>query len=90
MKILKAGRSQEDVSADDSKVSKIVSDALKDVEVRGDQAVRELSKTFDKWEPESFRLSQNQINDIVAKVPADVIDDIKFAQKNIREFAEAR
>jgi sulfopropanediol 3-dehydrogenase len=90
MKILKAGRSQEDVSADDSKVSKIVSDALKDVEVRGDQAVRELSKTFDKWEPESFRLSQNQINDIVAKVPADVIDDIKFAQKNIREFAEAQ
>ena len=56
MKILKAGRSQEDVSADDSKVSKIVSDALKDVEVRGDQAVFELSKTFDKWEPESFRL----------------------------------
>ena len=90
MKILKAGRSQEDVSADDSKVSKIVADALKDVEVRGDQAVRELSKTFDKWEPESFRLSQNQINDIVSKVPADVINDIKFAQKNIREFAEAQ
>src|SRR5699024_1811998 len=62
----------------------------KDVEVRGDQAVCELSKTFDKWEPESFRLSQNQINDIVSKVPADVIDDIKFAQKNIREFAEAQ
>lgn len=90
VEVLKAGKSQEEVSANDSKVSQIVADALKDVEARGDEAVRELSEKFDKWAPESFRLTEAQINEIVSKVPADVIEDIKFAQKNIRAFAEAQ
>lgn len=90
VEVLKAGKSQEEVSANDSKVSQIVADALKDVEARGDEAVKELSEKFDKWTPESFRLTEAQINEIVSKVPADVIEDIKFAQKNIRAFAEAQ
>lgn len=90
VKVLKFGKSKEEVNANDSKVSIIVSEAIKDIEARGDQAVRELSEKFDKWSPESFRLTQEQINDIVSKVPNDVIEDIKFAQKNIREFAEAQ
>ncbi|MGI2327511.1 histidinol dehydrogenase [Planococcus sp. YIM B11945] len=90
VKVLKAGKSQEEVSANDSKVSQIVSDALKDVETKGDQAVRELSEKFDKWAPEAFRLSDAEINEIVSKVPDDVIEDIKFAQNNIRKFAEAQ
>jgi sulfopropanediol 3-dehydrogenase len=90
VKVLKAGKSQEEVSANDTKVSQIVADALKDVETRGDQAVRELSEKFDKWAPESFRLSDAEINEIVSKVPDDVIEDIKFAQNNIRKFAEAQ
>ncbi|MEZ0481198.1 histidinol dehydrogenase [Planococcus sp. SSTMD024] len=89
-KVLKAGKSQEEVSANDSKVSQIVADALKDVETRGDAAVRELSEKFDKWAPESFRLSDAEINEIVSKVPDSVIEDIKFAQKNIKAFAEAQ
>ncbi|MDN5708553.1 MAG: histidinol dehydrogenase [Planococcus sp. (in: firmicutes)] len=89
-KVLKAGKSPEEVSANDSKVSQIVADALKDVETRGDAAVRELSEKFDKWAPESFRLSDAEINEIVSKVPDSVIEDIKFAQKNIKAFAEAQ
>ncbi|RLJ86580.1 histidinol dehydrogenase [Planococcus citreus] len=90
VKVLKAGKSEEEVSANDSKVSQIVSEALKDVETRGDAAVRELSEKFDKWAPESFRLSDAEINEIVSKVPDSVIEDIKFAQKNIKAFAEAQ
>lgn len=90
VKILKAGKSQEELNANDTKVSEIVATALKDVESRGDQAVRELSEKFDNWSPESFKLNEPQIKEIISKVPADVIEDIKFAQKNIREFAEAQ
>ncbi len=90
VKVIKAGKSQEEVSANDLKVSQIVSEALQDVETRGDQAVLELSDKFDKWSPQSFRLSTKQIEEIVAKVPSEVLEDIKFAQKNIREFAEAQ
>lgn len=90
VKVLKAGKSAEEVSANDLKVSQIVAEALKDVETRGDAAVRELSEKFDKWAPESFRLSDAEINEIVSKVPDSVIEDIKFAQKNIKAFAEAQ
>jgi sulfopropanediol 3-dehydrogenase len=90
VKVLKAGRSKEEISANDSKVSQIVAEALKDVEARGDQAVRQLSDKFDNWSPETFRLTEAQVNEIVSKVPTHVIEDIKFAQKNIREFAEAQ
>lgn len=81
VKVIKSGKSQEEVSANDLKVSQIVSEALHDVEARGDQAVRELSEKFDKWSPESFRLSSKQIEEMVAQVPSEVIEDIKFAQK---------
>ncbi len=90
MKILKAGKSKEDISQKDLEVSEIVANAIKDIETRGDTAVREFSEKFDKWSPESFRLSEEQIKEIVASVPDEVIDDIKFAQSNIRKFAEAQ
>lgn len=90
VKVLKYGKSEKELNASDAKVSQIVAEALNAVEVRGDQAVRELSEKFDNWSPESFRLTEDQVNVIVSKVPAEVIEDIKFAQKNIREFAEAQ
>lgn len=69
-----------------SKVSAIIAD----IEERGDAAVRELSQQFDNWSPESFRLSEDQIAEIVAGVDPTTIDDIKFAQDQIRTFAEAQ
>lgn len=90
VKVLKAGKSQEELSQNDAQVSKIVSEAIREIETRGDQAVREFSDKFDKWTPEAFKLTKQQIEEIIAEVPATVIEDIKFAQKNIREFAEAQ
>jgi len=69
-----------------AKVSSIISD----LEDRGEAAVRELSQQFDSWSPESFRLSDDQISDIVASVDQQTITDITFAQTQIRRFAEAQ
>ena len=52
--------------------------------------MRELSEKFDKWSPKSFRLSQPEIHALIASLPDQVIEDIKFAQTQIRRFAEAQ
>ncbi|HYY61759.1 MAG TPA: histidinol dehydrogenase [Burkholderiales bacterium] len=72
----------------DRKVRQTVETILDDVRSRGDRAVRELSEKFDKWSPPSFRLSRGDLEDIVAKVAPSTITDIKFAQSQIRQFAE--
>lgn len=88
IKVIKSGIDA-DVAADfGAKVKQTVEATLKDIETRGDAAVRELSEKFDKWSPESFRLSDEDIAAAVARVPADTIEDIKFAQAQIRKFAE--
>ena len=72
----------------DSKVRVVVETMLNDIANKGDAAVRELSTRLDNWSPESFRLTDKQINDIVSGLPKQVIDDIKFAQTQIRNFAQ--
>jgi sulfopropanediol 3-dehydrogenase len=72
----------------DAKTRTTVEAIIADVKARGDTAVRELSERFDKWSPPSFRLSQDEIRALVAKVSPTTIDDIKFAQAQIRNFAE--
>ena len=72
----------------DSKVRHTVEDILADIEARGDAAVRELSEKFDKWAPESFRLSDEAIAELVGGVPEETINDIKFAQAQVRNFAQ--
>jgi sulfopropanediol 3-dehydrogenase len=74
--------------ANEAKVRRTVESILQDVAARGDAAVRELSEKFDKWSPASFRLSRGDLDAIVAKVSPDTIADIKFAQAQIRNFAE--
>jgi len=88
IRYLKTGLAAEAASDADSRVKRTVEDLLADVAARGDAAVRELSEKFDKWSPVSFRLSHSDIDRIVASVPQGVIDDIKFAQAQIRRFAE--
>lgn len=90
MKILKQGKSVDDIKSADEKVSAIVRETLKKIESNGDKAVRELSEQFDKWSPESFRLSDKQIQDIADGMPEQTKTDIEFAQSNIRKFAEAQ
>src|SRR5437764_13990090 len=72
----------------DTKTRATVEAILGDVKARGDTAVHELSAKFDKWSPASFRLSDDDVRALVSKVPAQTIDDIKFAQAQIRNFAE--
>lgn len=87
---LKTGLAQTAIKAADEKVRATVEGILTDVEARGDVAVRELSEKFDKWSPDNFRLSADQIAAIVASLPQQTIDDIKFAQAQVRNFAQAQ
>ncbi len=89
-KILKQGVSSDRAQEVDAKVRTTVENILKDIEQRGDAVVRELSERFDKWSPSSFRLSQTQIEDLIASLPDQVITDIQFAQAQVRRFAEAQ
>jgi sulfopropanediol 3-dehydrogenase len=70
------------------KVRRTVEDIIADVKKRGDAAVRELSQKFDGWSPPSFKLSKTDIDGIMARVPAHTLADIRFAQAQIRTFAE--
>jgi sulfopropanediol 3-dehydrogenase len=72
----------------DANVRQTVESILADIEARGDQAVRDLSKKFDNWEPSDFRLSKQEIEAATAELPRRDIEDIKFAQAQVRNFAE--
>jgi sulfopropanediol 3-dehydrogenase len=85
---LKRGLSADAVEAADAKVRAVVEGILSDVKARGDAAIRELSKQFDNWEPASFRLSEQDIERAIAQVPKRDLDDIRFAQAQVRNFAQ--
>ena len=89
-RVLKAGISSKDSQQERAKVKASVEKILADIEERGDVAVRELSEKFDNWSPENFRLSDRQIGECVDSLPASVIEDIAFAQSQIRNFAQAQ
>ena len=87
---VKQGISAAAAEAADRRIQQTVEGILADVAARGDAAVRELSQQFDKWSPPSFRLRHDDIAAIVAKVPEDTIADIRFAQAQVRNFAQAQ
>jgi sulfopropanediol 3-dehydrogenase len=87
VRFVKTGISAEDAASADRKVRDIVSAILDDIRVRGDDAVREYSLKFDTWSPPAFRLSDAEIAAHVASLPTTVLDDIRFAQAQIRNFA---
>ena len=85
---LKQGKSDADVAEADAKVRATVEGILEAIAKRGDDAVKELALKFDGYAPDDFRLSEAEIAGALAKVSADDIDDIKFAQAQVRNFAE--
>src|SRR5215470_16581269 len=85
---LKRGMDASAVKAADAKVRETVEKILADIEARGEAAVRDLSKQFDDWAPENFRLSPAEVERAVAKVAKRDLDDIKFAQAQVRNFAQ--
>jgi sulfopropanediol 3-dehydrogenase len=87
---LKRGKAEQARSEDDAKVRASVEQILKDIEERGDAAVRELSVKFDNYSPESFRLTESEIEALMARVSSRDMEDIKFAQAQVRNFAQAQ
>ena len=87
---LKTGKPAGERSQDDAKVRAGVEAALADIEARGDAAVREMAARFDGYTPESFRLSPGEIEALMAQVSARDMEDIRFAQAQVRNFAQAQ
>jgi sulfopropanediol 3-dehydrogenase len=85
---LKRGMDATAIKAADAKVRETVEHILGEVEARRDAAVRELSEKFDNWSPQSFRLSAQEIERAIAQVRKRDLDDIKFAQAQVRNFAQ--
>ena len=86
-KWIKEGKSESEIIEADAKVRNTVETILSDVSKRGDEAVRELSIKFDNYAPESFILSDNEIDKAISMVSKRDIEDIKFAQAQVRNFA---
>ncbi len=85
---LKTARTQAERNDDDAKVRVAVEGILADISARGDAAVRDLSVKFDKYSPEAFRLTEQDIEAAMGAVSKRDLDDIRFAQAQIRNFAQ--
>ncbi|HEX5213616.1 MAG TPA: histidinol dehydrogenase, partial [Pseudolabrys sp.] len=85
---LKRGMDASAIEAADAKVRQTVEGILDDVKKRGNAAIRELSKKFDNWEPEEFKLTPAEIERAISQVKKRDLDDIKFAQAQVRNFAQ--
>jgi sulfopropanediol 3-dehydrogenase len=85
---LKRGQSSELKAQRSAQVRATVERIIADIEARGDTAVRAYSEQFDHWSPPSFRLSPEQIGACIASLDAQALEDIKFAQAQIRRFAQ--
>ena len=88
VRYLKEGISQEEKDDADAQVRVIVEKILDDIKARGDNALKDYSEQFDKWRPDEFRLSRAEIDECYNQVTEQNIEDITFAQKQVRGFAE--
>ena len=87
---LKSGKPAGERAEDDAKVRAVVEQTLADIAARGDAAVRDLSAKFDRYAPPAFRLTDSEIEAAMAQVSTRDMQDIRFAQTQIRRFAEAQ
>ena len=88
VQFIKKGKAMTEVQQEQSKVKQIVEEMIRSIEAGGDEAVRAYAERLDQWTPESFRLSDEQIQAIIDRTPQQVKEDILFAQQQIRSFAE--
>ena len=85
---LKRGRDAAAIAEDDARIRATVENILADIQARGDDAVRDLSKKFDGWDRDDYRLTDKEIRDCLGELSARDIQDIKFAQAQVKNFAE--
>ena len=88
IRYLKEGKTQTARAEDDAEVRKNVEEILASIETEGDVAVRRLSEKFDNYRPPAFRLSQSEIDALMAQVSTRDMADLKFAQEQVRNFAQ--
>ncbi|MCF8164302.1 MAG: histidinol dehydrogenase [Sulfuritalea sp.] len=88
IRVLKAGQSVDQKAQDQTSVRDTVTKILSEIEAHGDSAVAEMSKKFDQWSPASFRLSDDEIAKCVKSLSQGQLDDIRFAQEQVRNFAK--
>ena len=89
-RVLKAGEGAGAARAVEDRIRETVAGILGEIEARGDAAVRAYSEKFDGWTPPSFRLTGAEVDALVAAAPGDTVADIRFAQAQVRRFAEAQ
>ncbi len=87
---LKKGKTAEDKAIDDAQVVEVVKNTLQVIEEKGDAAVREFSEKFDNYSPKTYKLSSAEIDSLIANVSDRDMKDIKFAQEQVRNFAQAQ
>ena len=85
---IKTSKSEGEKLEEDTNVRSVVEKTLKEVEIKGDEAVRELSKKFDNFDRTNFLLTKSEVEAAMQKVSTRDMEDIKFAQNQIRRFAE--
>lgn len=85
---LKEGKNEAALKSADAGIKETVEKMIREIEMHGDTAVRNYSASLDHWSPAAFRLSPEAIQEIVDRTPEQVIRDIRFAQQQIRFFAE--
>jgi len=88
IRYIKKGPTQEEKSESNKQVQQIVEDIITDIEKNGDQAVKNYSEKFDKWTPKSFKLTREQILACYEEVDEQTISDIRWAQEQVRRFAQ--
>ena len=87
---LKKGIDEKQRTENNEKVKKVVEETLHKIEIEGDKYIRDLSKKFDNYSPPNFKLSEDEITQLMSEISDEDMEDIKFAQKQVRSFAEAQ
>ncbi len=90
IRYLKHGMAAETAATEDARVRTLVEGMLDDIGKRGDDAVRDYSTKLDRWSPPSFRLTKPDIEDCYRALPAQAVSDIRFAQQQVRNFAQVQ
>ena len=85
---LKQGKPAQQKAELNAQVRDTVEQIIQAIEQRGEAAVREYSEKFDRWNPTSLRLSAEEIQACIDSLSPQAIEDIKFAQAQIRRFAQ--
>jgi sulfopropanediol 3-dehydrogenase len=88
IRYLKTAKSVEERAEEDARVRSTVETILSGIAARGDTEVRALSEKFDSYSPGSFRLSEREIEAALSKVSRRDLEDIRFAQEQVKTFAE--